>query len=215
MAGKVDTFRLVFTCDSNSFSDYLKRETSALNIPECSAYNEDMSLRKPIPFFLAVLAGFILDQWSKHAVFERLALNESVPIWTDVLHLRAVYNTGGAFSLFSGHPEILAGLSLLIAGFMIWWYLKTRTTEHAITLCAYGLIISGAAGNILDRLRSPYMVRDFFDFRPDIPWIGHWAIFNVADIFICIGVGCFFISAFLKPRELPAPQPEKAQQPSA
>ena len=174
-----------------------------------------MSLRRPPLFFVSILTGFILDQWSKQAVFARVGPEESLAIWPNILDFRAVYNTGGAFSFFSGHPEVLTGLSILMVVFMTWWYLKTWKTEHAITIWAYGLIISGAAGNVLDRIREPHMVRDFFDFRPNLPWIGHWAIFNVADIFICCGVGCFFVSAFLKPKDKLAQEPEKAQQPSA
>ena len=169
-----------------------------------------MTLRKPPYFFAAVFAGFALDLWSKHAVFERIPLGESVPVWEGVLHLKSAYNPGGAFSMFGDHPWLLVVLCAVIASGLVWWYLKMWKTEAATALWGYGLVLSGAFGNLIDRIREPHMVRDFFDFRPQLPIVGHWAIFNVADIFICVGVGLFLLAAIRGPKEVATPDPKQA-----
>ena len=57
---------------------------------------------------------------------------------------------------------------------------------------ALALILIGAVGNLIDRVALGY-VRDFIDFRPELPIVGHWAVFNVADMCICAGVGLYLI----------------------
>jgi signal peptidase II len=61
------------------------------------------------------------------------------------------------------------------------------------------LILSGALGNLIDRLCvPPYQVRDFLDFLPTLPLVGKWPVFNIADSCICIGVALVFIAELVQ-----------------
>ncbi|MCZ7644272.1 MAG: signal peptidase II [Planctomycetota bacterium] len=166
-------------------------------------------MRRPYLFALVVLAGLALDQASKAFAFGELP-DEGVPLWEDVLHLKPALNRGVAFSLFADWPLAVLLVTAAAIGALWWWYLHGRAKARRVVLCAQALLLTGATGNFIDRLRFAG-VRDFFDFRPELPLIGHWAIFNVADVCITVGVGLFVLAEFTRPEEAsadPAPQAE-------
>ena len=110
------------------------------------------------------------------------------------------HNTGGAFSLFSGNPGILAGVSLVIIVAILWWA-RSFDRTRMLPFVGVGMLIGGALGNIADRLRFEYVV-DFLDV-----YIGqsHWPTFNLADTFIDVGLAILVILALftkqLEPKE--------------
>jgi len=157
-------------------------------------------MRRPSIFLLVVALGLILDQVSKALANRAIGAGQSVPFIQDVLHFTHGSNTGVAFSLFDRHPGwILAFTCVAIAALVVWWW-KSHETAPVTGLWALALIMVGAVGNLTDRLFLGY-VRDFIDFRPEIPLIGHWAVFNVADICICVGVGLYLLSEFRRKPE--------------
>ncbi|MDD4278624.1 signal peptidase II [Candidatus Sumerlaeota bacterium] len=100
------------------------------------------------------------------------------------------HNTGGAFSVLSGNPLLLAIISLVILVALIGWA-RTFSRQHLLSFAATGMVIGGAIGNIVDRLRFGYVI-DFID------WYyasSHWPTFNVADSFIDIGLAIIIILA--------------------
>ena len=105
--------------------------------------------------------------------------SESRPLISPVLHLTYVQNTGAAFGLFKGQQALFVGLSLLVIVWIAWELLaKPSMPDMLIWGCA--LILGGATGNLIDRVRVGYVV-DFIDLRV-------WPVFNIGDSAITIGV---------------------------
>lgn len=146
-------------------------------------------------FWVAAIIGLVLDQLSKWWVvanFELTSPPETVPLWPGVFHFTYVTNTGAAFSLFSENGEWLRWLSLLVSLALILVGLLARLPNRWEQL-GYGLILSGALGNGIDRFLNGEVV-DFFDFR-----LIRFPIFNIADVCINIGIACLIIAAFRSP----------------
>lgn len=142
---------------------------------------------------LAVIAGLvvIVDQISKAVILGKLSLHRPIPIIPGCFNLTLVFNPGGAFGFLAGghstlrHAFFLGATSLAI-GFILFLYRKIPA-EQTLLATAFALIIGGAVGNLIDRLRFEKVV-DFLDF-----YIGsfHWPAFNVADSAISVGMAIF------------------------
>jgi signal peptidase II len=148
---------------------------------------------------VTALVVVIVDQLSKAAVLMffagRLGDRETM---TSFFNLALTYNRGISFGLFNGG----AGLNALVFSFaaaaivavLIYWLSRASSPFLAV---AIGLIIGGAVGNVIDRIRLGAVV-DFLDFH-----IGslHWPAFNLADSAICIGVAAMLLDGILLRRE--------------
>ena len=156
-------------------------------------------MRRPLPFFIFVALLVGLDLGSKWAVFYYLQFEERYALIPELLSLTPAKNTGVAFSMFKGSSALWFVLlsSLAIVAFTL-IYLRSRKTAPSLVIVALGLLLSGAAGNLYDRVMFEY-VRDFIDFVPQIPVIGHWAVFNLADMCITVGVALYFIAEMIRP----------------
>jgi len=149
-------------------------------------------MRKPIPFAIVVLLGIGFDLLTKYCAFHALGRGQAYVLIPNVFAFVHAENHGVAFSMFADYPWlILAVTSAAIAG-LIGWFAWIREKGHPLALVATALLLIGATGNLMDRLTFNF-VRDFIDFVPPIPWIGHWAVFNVADICITAGVILYVI----------------------
>jgi signal peptidase II len=129
-------------------------------------------------FFLVAALVVALDQLTKRAIATHFLPDESRIIIPRVLWLTYVQNHRGAFGMFGSHPLLLAAVALGVVLLFYYWYRQDGAT--LLTHIAFGLILGGAIGNILDRIRLGYVV-DFIDLR----W---WPVFNAADSAISIGV---------------------------
>lgn len=128
---------------------------------------------------LIILAIVIADQLSKLAVASSLQLHETIPVIPGVFHITYVQNPGAAFGLFAyQRPLFIAVAALMIA--LAVFYRKRIQQESRLFQWAVTIGIAGALGNLIDRLRTGYVV-DFFDFRM-------FPVFNIADIAITTGV---------------------------
>lgn len=144
---------------------------------------------------LALAASvLVLDQAVKYAMYLYLiaGFRPSVEI-APFFNLVVVWNYGVSFGLFnSGSSEasfIFVGLAAaIVIGLGIW----LAQAETGVILLGLGLVIGGAIGNVVDRLRYG-AVFDFLDFHA-FGW--HWPAFNVADAAITVGVACLFWDAF-------------------
>jgi len=168
-------------------------------------------MRRPPFFILLVLLGIALDQWTKFYVFEWLGAlpqeHPSIPLIDGYLHLKLARNEGVAFSLLKGFPSLILLISLAAIGAIVWIYIRSWRTARAPLLVALALLLIGAIGNLIDRGALGF-VRDFFDFVPHVPLIGAWAIFNVADICITLGVILYLIcEMFLREDSPESPTP--------
>ncbi|MBV6621943.1 MAG: lipoprotein signal peptidase [Rivularia sp. (in: Bacteria)] len=149
-----------------------------------------MYLRNRI-FWIAAIVGFALDQLTKYWVLQTFSLGETRPLIQGIFHFTYVQNTGAAFSLFSGKVEWLRWLSLLVSVALIALALFTPFLV-LWEQWGYGLILSGAMGNGIDRFVYSYVI-DFLDFK-----LINFPVFNLADVFINIGIVCLIIASFQK-----------------
>lgn len=154
---------------------------------------------------LVVLLGVVLDQVTKWAAFNYLAVpsgHEKVFKLTFFLNLALSRNVGGVFGVFQGSNALFIILTLLAVFVILWIYIKSEGTD-LITTLALGSILAGAVGNLIDRVFYHY-VRDFVDLH-----IGtrHWPTFNLADVLICLGVGLMILNT-LAPKTLRSQSPQ-------
>jgi signal peptidase II len=131
----------------------------------------------------------VLDQWTKYEVQQRLYLHQTIKVINGFFNLTHLRNTGGAFGIFGGEKGGLGSLffivvSLIAIGSIIFFFLKMKEDEKNLSL-SLSLILSGAIGNLADRLLYGEVV-DFLDFYL---FSYHWPAFNVADSSITIGIG--------------------------
>lgn len=143
-------------------------------------------------FWIAAFIALMVDQVTKYWVVESFNLGESVPIWPDVFHFTFVTNTGAAFSLFSDSGGWLKWLSLIVSlGLVALAFLGP--VMNAWEQAGFGFILGGALGNGIDRFATGEVV-DFLDFT-----LINFPIFNMADVFINVGIICILITAFRQP----------------
>jgi len=139
--------------------------------------------------FALAAAFLIVDQVSKMLVITYLAPGKTIPIIPKLLYFTRIHNTGVAFGLFRDNNII--ALMLVILGclllFLLLYNIKVASLTQKIA-CA--LIIAGASGNIIDRIRFGAVI-DFID-------VQFWPVFNIADMCISIAAGLFIISLIRK-----------------
>ncbi|MBN2471353.1 MAG: signal peptidase II [Anaerolineae bacterium] len=138
---------------------------------------------------LLAAAGPVLlaDQASKAAVTARLALYEQVaplPALESLFTFTLTHNTGGAFSLFPGARNVLLLTGLITVGVILFYATVLSPAQRAHRV-ALGILLGGALGNLLDRIRLGYVV--------DFLHVHGLPIFNVADIGIVGGVGLLLL----------------------
>ncbi|HEY4036291.1 MAG TPA: signal peptidase II [Ktedonobacteraceae bacterium] len=142
---------------------------------------------------LTVFIIVLLDQWTKHLVVEKLSLEKVVPfpIFGHNLVFDYTQNSGAAFSMLKGNA-LLALFIIAAVGIVGYFYSRIWNTGTLSYKLVFGLIIGGALGNLLDRVIHGGYVVDFVSFR--VPEVGfYFAIFNVADASISIGVFLLFV----------------------
>jgi signal peptidase II len=151
-------------------------------------------------YLIAVLV-VILDQASKAFVLNHLHLAPGYPISIlSFFNLNLTSNTGVSYGLFRDGTSVtrwlLSAFSAGVAVALIFW---VRNVTKPLTAVGVGLIIGGAIGNLIDRVRLGAVV-DFLDFSGlHFPWI-----FNAADSAITVGVIVFLIELVLTPDKKPA-----------
>lgn len=146
---------------------------------------------------LTVIAVVVaLDQLSKFWIVANFSFGELRPIIDGFFNLTYTLNRGAAFGMFSGLSEglrqLVLALTTTVALLAVLYFLAKDFRGRLPAQVALALILGGAVGNLIDRVRIGAVI-DFLDF-----YIGsaHWPAFNVADSCICIGV---MVLILLKP----------------
>lgn len=133
----------------------------------------------------------VADQLSKFWVMDFLNVAPVVRV-TSFFNLVHVHNTGVSFGLFSGYGDVGKWALVALTGAIMVMVAKWLAREQKnMLIFAYGLILGGAAGNLLDRLMYGG-VRDFLDFYVMLEQAYHWPAFNLADSAIVVGVMVLF-----------------------
>ena len=141
-------------------------------------------------YILIILSLIGIDQFSKYLALKYLKGVSSIPIINDVFHLTYVENRGAAFGLFQNNQIIFVVVAMIAC--IVGLYYLYKKDLNLLAKSSIILLISGAIGNMIDRVRLGFVV-DYFDFR--IIWE---YVFNVADIFVVVGtiLLCIYILFF-------------------
>ncbi len=143
---------------------------------------------------IVVLLIVALDQIVKFiskSVLTTLPGN-TYPLWDGVFHFTYVENRGAAFGIFGGARGFLLVFTILLVGVLIWAIVKFRDNPSKLFRASLYMILGGAIGNLIDRVVLGYVI-DMLDFR-----LINFAVFNVADSFVCVGTVLLIIDILFK-----------------
>lgn len=162
-------------------------------------------MKRRAPYLLLMAGIVVLDQLTKWLVVRSLDLHEYRPIVDGLLSLSHVRNRGAAFGILSDadlpYQALFFSALSLFALVAIAVYAYRLPTEARLPRAALTLVLGGAVGNLIDRLRLGYVV-DFIH----VYWRHHqWPDFNVADSAITVGVALLILDI------LRSPHPERAR----
>ena len=141
-----------------------------------------------MPIFLSICI-VVLDQVVKFLVAHEMFHGMSIPVIQDVFHITFVLNPGAAFGILAHQRSffIVMGIVIVILGGLFSPYIRRQCR---IFRCGTSLLLGGALGNLIDRVRFGHVI-DFFDFRI-------WPVFNIADIAIVVGVAAIIYAILFK-----------------
>ena len=144
-------------------------------------------------YYLMIAVIVVLDRIGKFLVSSGLRAGETIPLIDGFFHITYVQNRGAAFSMWEDQWFILQALpaAALVAGLVLIFF--RRKVWDRLLLTAIALICGGGLGNLIDRMTQGYVV-DMFDFRV-------FPVFNIADIFICIGCGLLLVQVLFVERK--------------
>ncbi len=139
----------------------------------------------------ALIVG--LDQWTKYLTVENIQLGETKEFISGFLSFTYIRNTGGAWSILEGKMMFFYIMTVAVVAVLLYLLVKNIKSSKWFTI-GLSLILAGALGNFIDRLRLGYVVdmlkTEFIDFP----------IFNIADMALVIGVACVFIHLIMEER---------------
>ena len=151
-----------------------------------------MTRRASLLWAVAIASAvFVVDQAIKFLVESSMRVGQSISLVPGLLDLTYIKNDGGAFGILGGSRLILLAGSAIAVVVVLWLLFSGRPTK--LTTLGGGLILGGAAGNLLDRLGSGE-VTDYVHFS-------FWYIFNAADAAIVVGVGLLLLTALRSPEK--------------
>lgn len=132
-----------------------------------------------MPIVFLIIGIILIDQLSKFYIQETMTIGMSHPIITGVFHITYILNPGAAFGILENQRIFFIFIAIAMIFVVAYIYPKLSSNSSLLRL-GIALLVGGAIGNVIDRVKFGYVV-DFFDFRI-------WPIFNIADITIVIGV---------------------------
>lgn len=154
-------------------------------------------MSRKFSIFLPILVvGVVLDQLTKFLVVKALPLGAQKTVIKGFFNLVNIRNRGAAFGLLANLSPEFAWMFFAVTTFLVlgvvaflWWRLPQ---DQTVAQVGYSLIFTGAAGNLIDRVRLGEVI-DFLDL-----YLGryHWPAFNVADSLVCIGAGLLVWAIF-------------------
>ena len=157
---------------------------------------ESRLLRSGLRWLPLGVAAILLDQFTKELILRNLALHESITVLPvlDIVHAR---NPGAAFSFLAGADGwqrwLFTGFALLVSAVLLVWLSMLDGKVQRLQSAGLTLIVSGALGNVIDRIRHGNVV-DFVG----VHWGEAWfPAFNVADSCITVGAGLILLDALL------------------
>ena len=144
-------------------------------------------------YYLIIAAAVVLDRAVKYITVSDMAPGSTIPVIENVFHITYVRNTGAAFSMWEEQWLLLVLLPMVImaAGLVLVFFKRNVWSRTMLT--AVSFICGGGIGNLVDRITRGFVV-DMFDFRV-------FPVFNIADIFICVGCGLLLLGVLVLERK--------------
>ncbi len=139
--------------------------------------------------FVIIFSIFLIDQVSKYYIINILKFQNEVIYLSSFLNLQLIWNEGIAFGLLSFENDLYYNsiTFVIIIVILILLFLIKNDDQYSYF---YSIIVGGALGNLIDRIRYS-SVPDFIDFHISN---FHWFVFNIADIFVSLGVICLIVA---------------------
>ena len=139
--------------------------------------------------FVIIFSIFLIDQVSKYYIINILEFQNEVIYLSSFLNLQLIWNEGIAFGLLSFENDLYYNsiTFVIIIVILILLFLIKNDDQYSYF---YSIIVGGALGNLIDRIRYS-SVTDFIDFHISN---FHWFVFNIADIFVSLGVICLIVA---------------------
>lgn len=135
-----------------------------------------------MPIIAIAFAVLVLDQLTKYYIQLNMFPGMSIPVIDEIFHITYILNPGAAFGILQHQRWFFVLVAVLLFAGLLYFYPRMPKGSRLLPLAA-GLQAGGAAGNVVDRVKTGYVV-DFLDFRI-------WPVFNIADMAIVCGVGLF------------------------
>ena len=142
-------------------------------------------LRASLAVLWLVPIVLVLDQVTKLIVVNSMRLRDPVDVLGSFVRLTYIHNPGAAFGLKIGGPVLHTAFSLIALSVLVWLFWNLPAGARLLRT-ALSMVLGGALGNIIDRIRIEAGVIDFIDVGISHEW--RWPIFNVADSFVTIGI---------------------------
>ncbi len=160
--------------------------------------NSSLQTKKITIFFVLALIGVVIDQGTKWWFNSTLELyGAGITVIPDFLSWRLAYNHGAAFSFLADHAGWQRWFFIviaIIAAIVIAVLIIRRKAHERILPYGLALIMSGAIGNVIDRIWHGYVI----DFISTQFGTYYFPIFNIADICVSIGAGLVILSSFIE-----------------
>lgn len=150
-----------------------------------------------IAILILTLIFIALDQISKYIILNKMSLGESNVIIENFFSITSHRNRGAAWGILEDSRLFFIIVTIIILSALFIYFYKQRTKLNILDKFAASLLIGGAIGNFIDRVKTGEVV-DFLDFN----LLGYpFPIFNLADTFICIGVFLLMIKIYREPSD--------------
>lgn len=143
-----------------------------------------------LALLVVAVAAVVADQLTKQLVGRTLAVGDSVDL-VGPFSIHHVENSGIAFGLFASRTSFVIAITAIAVGLMLWFFARSAR-RHPVLPVGLGLVLGGSIANLVDRVRLG-RVTDFLD-------LDAWPAFNLADMFIVVGVAVLFGTLVLADR---------------
>lgn len=135
----------------------------------------------------------IIDQLTKYLTVENIVLHEVVEVIPNILSFTYIQNSGAAFSILERQMLFFYIVSVIVIAFLL-YYMYTEAQHNKILGILLSIVLAGTIGNFIDRLLYQYVI-DMIQLE-----FVNFAIFNVADMFLTVGVALLFIYTLFEDR---------------
>ena len=153
-------------------------------------FKNNLFKKENISFIIFLIIIFFLDRLSKLHIINNH--NETIYYVNDYINFDLIWNIGIGFGLLSTNSSLFYNFVTVLIGIVITYLIYVFTVSNKIDKFIYSTIVGGALGNFYDRIAYK-AVPDFIDLHYDN---FHWFTFNVADIFITMGILIFILRSF-------------------